>query len=248
MAPVPKSFQPAALRRYPGRTVDLEAPMRVVQMFERPMVLVQTKDRGVPVTIPVAPEELHREIDVQWRDYFPYELDRSGAFPHYVGPGQPIPGISGVRRRRKNMRGVGATAVEFGRRAAVKLSQPDQFVNRIDAPQRAAKRVDFTLLPSVNADSPTFARGGGMPAPARRYIPAYQGGAGAFDENGEQAVGAVAGGLVLGLILVGGYFAGAAMAPDPKRRVGWGVAGSLLGFFTGPIGLGAMGLVRVLKG
>lgn len=254
MAPVPKAFQPAALRRYPGRTVDLEAPMRVVQLFERPMVLVQTTDRGVPVTIPVAPEELQREIDVQWRDYFPYELDRSGAFPHYVGPGQPIPGISGVRRRRSSMRGFGATAIEFGRKAGAKLQQADQFSNRIDAPPNPCGprgcTPDFTLLPAVTADTPRFARGvSTIPKFQPMYTSAYQRGAGAFEDyEGEgAAVGAVAGGLILGLILAGGYFAGAAMAPDQKRRVGWGVAGSLLGFFTGPIGLGVMGLTAILK-
>lgn len=227
--------------------------MRVVQLFERPMVLVQTKDRGVPVTIPVAPEELQREIDVQWRDYFPYELDRSGAFPHYVGPGQPIPGISGVRRRRSSMRGLGATAIEFGRRASMKMAQPDQFVNRVTVPPNPCGprgcTPDFTLLPPVTADAPRLARGAStIPKFAPVYHSAYQRGAGAFEEGEGAAVGAVAGGLILGLILAGGYFAGAAMAPDQKRRLGWGIAGSALGFFTGPIGLGVMGLTAILKG
>ncbi len=249
MAPVPKAFQPAALRRYPGKMVDLEAPMRVARVFERPMVLVQTKEGGNVVTIPIAPEELQREIDVQWRDYFPYELDRSGAFPEYVGPGQPIPGITGLgasitQTRRASMRGVGATIVQNRRKNA----QPDQWSGAVTKP---ARRTDFTLIPSMSADQPTFARGTGIPKfspaiPTPIFTPAYTRGTGAI-EGEPSTMSAVSAGLILGLVLAGGYFAGAAMAPDPKHRVGWGIAGSALGFFTGPIGLGIMGLTRILK-
>jgi hypothetical protein len=58
------------------------------------------------------------------------------------------------------------------------------------------------------------------------------------------AVGAT-GAVILGLVVVGGYFAGAAMAPAGKDKALYGVIGSVAGLFTGPIGLGALGLLAL---
>jgi hypothetical protein len=56
-------------------------------------------------------------------------------------------------------------------------------------------------------------------------------------------------GLLVGGALIGAfsYQAGKAMAPSASKRTAWGWWGVLLGLFTGPVGLGAMGIASLRR-
>ncbi len=58
---------------------------------------------------------------------------------------------------------------------------------------------------------------------------------------------AVLGALLLGLTCVLSWYAGAAMAPSPAAKKNWGLIGIPVGVFTGPWGLGVMGVVSMRK-
>lgn len=55
------------------------------------------------------------------------------------------------------------------------------------------------------------------------------------------------GALVLGVTCVLSWYAGAAMAPSPAAKKNWGLIGIPVGVFTGPWGLGVMGIVSMRK-
>jgi hypothetical protein len=55
------------------------------------------------------------------------------------------------------------------------------------------------------------------------------------------------GALVLGVTCVLSWYAGAAMAPSPAAKRNWGLIGIPVGVFTGPWGLGVMGIVSMRK-
>lgn len=208
--------------------IDRDAPLVAARLYKggRRVVLAQRERpmnyQGPVETIPITMSELRRQIDI----------DRGYA----VSPDDQ-PSVLGISR-----------VIEQSPAYISQTIQPDQASYQLKPGASMSKTIQQPgVSPSkvkLQPGPPDAPRNRRLDVPGVLLPVTTLRGLGAYE--GEQTV-AAATVVVLALAVGGGYFAGAAMAPTPSDRVGYGVLGSLLGLFTGPIGLGAMGLVALSR-
>ncbi len=248
-------------RRQPfmRRRIDIDRPLGPAARLYKagtPVVLARlerTRALEPERTVPVTLHELRRQIDIErgmWEDRrdIPSALAPSQTVPPDQATYQSLPSSpetmptnvtspdqygfqphTGIPRTAiRGLGAIGVTAIEsrYSPRASAAEYSPKLF----DPHARTAAdyRPKRSTTPALLA-----------PVTALR-------GLGASDES-EKAAAYAAGIVVLGLAVGGGYFAGAAMAPASKDKMTYGVLGSVLGLFTGPIGLGVLGLVALSR-
>jgi hypothetical protein len=222
---------PLRRARFRSERVDFSKPMVPAHLYKggRSVVLarIERPRSSLPQeTVPMTISEMQHQIDIE-RGYVDNPADRPSAL---VGIGQ------GVSHAAPDMvprfaRGAAMIPMARGMRGLGQgVSRPSlDTASRMRIPMYASPmRANVTRTPSLLLPTTVLS------------------GVGATDETTGFQIGAV-GVLIIALSAAGGYFAGAAMAPERKNKTTYGVVGSVLGIFTGPIGLGVLGLVALSK-
>jgi hypothetical protein len=247
-------------RRQPllRRRIDRDKPLVAARLYKgaRPMVLARLERRQALApeeTIPITLSELRHQLDLD-RGYWDDRRDTPSAL---VGSDREQPMNLDQEPQALRRRTV-ATAPFQNQVTALSPETRPRAVGPDEYAMQSTVTTPYTPLRGVGAafiESRVSPRATAVEYRPRRMvtpsllapITAVRGlGAGLddMDASTKQAAGIV----ILGLALGGGYFAGAAMAPAGRDKVTYGVLGSVLGLFGGPIGLGVLGLVALSRG
>lgn len=261
-------------QRFLKRRIETDRPLLPARMYEggRPVVLAELERHRAlePVrTVPISLSELRRQVDLE-RGMWDDRRDIPSAL---VGAERPRP-LAPRRPGRRYARADMPTSIETeGLLPSEHLpdqSSTMQYTRTSSSPEQSPSQVDnqasfqqFRGLGQTTTESPwsphaAAAEYGVKPysrkvtaveRPRLMRTPALLSpvtalrGVGALDSDTAKAAGVV----ILGLAVGGGYFAGAAMAPANQDKVMYGVLGSVLGLFAGPIGLGVLGLIALSR-
>lgn len=222
--------------------IDLDRPLGpAARMYKAatPVVLARMERRraGEPErTIPVSLHELRRQVDIErggWDD--PRDI------PSALDPTQTVPPDQATYQSLPSSPETMPTDVVG----------PEEYGMQQTVQPRPLRGLGVTAIESPY--SPYGRRTTADYRPRKMTTPALLSpitalrGMGESGDNAYKAEVYATYAVLVGLAIGGGYFAGAAMAPASKDRVVYGVMGSVLGLFTGPIGLGVLGLVALSR-
>jgi hypothetical protein len=238
-------------RRQPlmRKRIDVDAPLVGARLYKgaRPVVLARmerTRALEPQRTIPVTLSELRHQVDLE-RGYWDDRRDIPSALIGYpmqrrASPDTPQAVLQdGVEPLQHKL----TSTLQISPETHPLRVGPDAYPTYPD--QYAMQRRVMRGLGVTAVEQPVY-RPRKMTTPSLLAPVTFLRGLGdAGDTTGWKSAEGATIALVLGLIVGGGYFAGAAMAPAGRDKVSYGVLGSVLGLFGGPIGLGVLGLVAL---